>query len=173
MSLLNATRRMNATSSNTAKATPALDDLDRRILTELQLDASLSNVALAARVHASTATCLRRVARLRRLGVIERQVALVDPALVGEGVTLILEITLDSQADEVLTAFERAFTSDPAVQQLYRMMAGPDFVAVVWLAQVSDYAEWARRQLSAVLRVRQVRSYTAARRAKFVPAILV
>jgi Lrp/AsnC family leucine-responsive transcriptional regulator len=147
------------------------DELDRRILTQLQADASLSNVALAARVHASPATCLRRVARLRKLGVIERQVALLDPAQVGEGVTLVLEITLDSQADEVLTAFERAFVADPAVQQLYRMMAGPDFVAVVWLPQVSHYADWARRQLSAGLRVRQVRSYTVARRAKFLPAI--
>ncbi len=152
---------------------PTLDDLDRRILSQLQADASLSNVALAARVHASPATCLRRVARLHKLGVIERQVALLDPSRVGEGVTLVLEITLDSQADEVLTAFERAFVSDPAVQQLYRMMAGPDFVAVVWLAQAADYAEWARRQLSASLRVRQVRSYTAARRAKFLPAIRV
>jgi hypothetical protein len=57
----------------------ALDDLDRRILEQLQQDASLTNHALAERVHASPPTCLRRVKRLNALGVIAKQVAILDP----------------------------------------------------------------------------------------------
>ena len=57
-----------------------LDDLDRRLLALLQVDAGLSNLALAARAHTSPPTCLRRVRRLKDLGVIEREVAVAAHA---------------------------------------------------------------------------------------------
>ena len=72
-----------------------LDDLDVRILRTLQHDASLSNAALAERVHASAPTCLRRVRRLREAGLIQRQIALLDAARLGATLTAIIEITLD------------------------------------------------------------------------------
>jgi len=80
-----------------------LDELDRRILNVLQDDASLTNIELAALVHASAPTCLRRVKRLIDSGVIERQVALLAPQKVGAALTAIVEITLDHQAAEKLT----------------------------------------------------------------------
>jgi DNA-binding Lrp family transcriptional regulator len=59
----------------------ALDPIDRRLLTLLQQDCGLTNQALAEQAHLSPATCLRRVRRLIDLGVIERQVALLSPAV--------------------------------------------------------------------------------------------
>ena len=56
-----------------------LDELDKRILQTLQIDATLSNLDLAEKVHASPPTCLRRVNRLRKEGVIAKQVAILDP----------------------------------------------------------------------------------------------
>ncbi|OYU42457.1 MAG: AsnC family transcriptional regulator, partial [Burkholderiales bacterium PBB4] len=78
-----------------------LDAVDLQLLTQLQQDASLSNQALAARVHTSAPTCLRRVKRLWDAGLIERQVAILNPervaATLGHGLTAIVEITLDRQ----------------------------------------------------------------------------
>ena len=80
------------------------------ILDELQDDASLSNQDLAARVHVSPPTCLRRVKRLRDTGLIARQVAIVDSDrlahLLGHGLQAVVEITLDRQGDEEQAAFE-------------------------------------------------------------------
>ena len=65
----------------------ALDELDLRILEQLQQDASITNQELAERVHASPPTCLRRVRRLTESGIIQKQVAIIDPAKVGNTLT--------------------------------------------------------------------------------------
>ena len=83
-----------------------LDEIDRRILNALQIDASQTNSELAQAVHVSAPTCLRRVKHLRESGVIERQVAIVAPQLVGARLTAIVEITLDVQAAERMAEFE-------------------------------------------------------------------
>ena len=77
-----------------------LDDVDRRILNILQLDASHTNAELAELVHVSPPTCLRRVKYMNEGGIIERQVAIVSPEKVGARLTAIVEITLDVQAAE-------------------------------------------------------------------------
>ena len=112
-----------------------LDATDLRILEQLQRDASLTNQALAAAVHTSPATCLRRVKRLMDTGVIERQVALLSPARLGAGLTAIVEVTLDRQGAEHLAAFEARAVADEAVRQCYRVSPGPDFLLIL---QVSD-----------------------------------
>jgi len=74
----------------------------------MQTDSGLTNQELAQRVHASAPTCLRRVRRLVEEGVIEKQVALVNPARIGSSLTAIIEITLDVQTAEAYDAFEVA-----------------------------------------------------------------
>ena len=71
-----------------------LDELDKRILNALQVDAAQTNHQLAQQVHASPPTCLRRVKRLTDAGIILRQVAIVAPDKVGAGLTAIAEVTL-------------------------------------------------------------------------------
>ena len=107
-----------------------LDATDLRLLDLLQTDASLSNQDLAARAHTSPATALRRVRRLVERGVIERRVALLSPAALGEALNAIIEITLDRQGAEHLEAFEQRAVNDAAVQQCWRVAPGPDFVLV-------------------------------------------
>src|SRR3546814_4778669 len=106
--------------------TVVLDDLVLRILEQMQSDSSLTNQDLAQRVHASAPTCLRRVRRLLDEGVIEKQVAIVDPAKVGSTLTAIIEITLDVQTAEYLDAFEVSVAHEAAVLQCYRVSPGPD-----------------------------------------------
>ena len=104
------------------------DAIDLRILESLQADASVSNQALAAFVHVSPATCLRRVKRLVDAGVVERRVAILSPKYLGHGLTAIVEVTLDQQSAEALAAFEtRAIAEDP-VRQCHRVSPGPDFI---------------------------------------------
>jgi len=150
-----------------------LDELDRRILAALQEDASINNIELAALVHASAPTCLRRVKRLTETGVIERQVALVAASKVGPTLTAIVEITLDHQATEKLLEFEVLVAHDAAVLQCYRVSPGPDFVLIVQVADMPAYHVLAHRLFAAHANVRNVRSFFSIHRSKFETRIAV
>lgn len=144
-----------------------LDELDKRILQQLQLDATLTNHALAERVHASAPTCLRRVRRLMDEGVIARQVAILAPDKVGAGLTAIVEITLDQQATEKLIEFEQTVAGEAAVQQCYRVSPGPDFVLVIQVADMNAYHALAHRLFATQHNIRNVRSFFSVFRSKF------
>lgn len=147
------------------------DAIDLQLLDLLQTDASLSNQALAERVHVSPPTCLRRVRRLQASGLIERQVALLQPdrlaALQGHGLTAIVEVALDRQGDEHLTAFEDRAVQDAAVQQCWRVSPGPDFVLVIQARDMPDYLALSQRLFTQDANVRNVKAFFATRRAKF------
>lgn len=152
---------------------PLLDELDRRILNTLQTDASHTNAELAELVHVSPPTCLRRVKQLTDNGVIERQVAIVDPAKVGARLTAIIEITLDVQAAERLDEFEALVAQDAAVLQCYRVSPGPDFVLIAQVADMPAYHALAHRLFTAHANVRNVKAYFSTHRAKFDTRIAV
>ena len=149
----------------------ALDATDLRILEQLQRDASLTNQALAAAVHTSAATCLRRVKRLEDAGVIERRIALLSPAKLGAGLSAIIEVTLDRQGAEHLAAFEARAVAQPQVQQCYRVSPGPDFVVVVQLPDMAAYHDLVQRLFTQDANVRNVKAFFSVHRAKFEPAI--
>jgi len=150
-----------------------LDDLDRRILNALQDDAAQTNQQLAARVHASAPTCLRRVRHLLDAGVIVRQVALLAPEKLGPTLSAIVEITLDQQGDEMQQEFEQLVAAEAAVQQCYRVSPGPDFVLLVQVADMPAYHALAHRLFAAHKNVRNVRSYFSIHRSKFDTRIAV
>jgi Lrp/AsnC family leucine-responsive transcriptional regulator len=150
-----------------------LDELDRRILNALQTDAAQTNNELAASVHASPPTCLRRVKRLIEAGVIERQVALLAPDKVGASLTAIVEITLDHQGAERMSEFEALVADEPAVSQCYRVSPGPDFVLVVRVADMAAYHALAHRLFAGHANVRNVRSFFSVHRSKFETGIPV
>lgn len=148
-------------------ASPPLDDIDRRILNALQTDASLTNAELAALVHVSPPTCLRRVKQLINNGVIERQVAIVAPDKVGAPLAAIIEITLDHQAAERMQEFEQLAAREAAVLQCYRVSPGPDFVLIVQVADMPAYHALAHRLFTAHANVRNVKTYFSTHRSKF------
>ncbi|OGB06799.1 MAG: AsnC family transcriptional regulator [Burkholderiales bacterium RIFCSPHIGHO2_12_FULL_69_20] len=147
-----------------------LDAIDHRLLNLLQADASRSNQALAEAAHVSPATALRRVRRLVEGGVIERQVAIVSPALVG-GLSAIVEVTLDRQGAEHVAAFEARAVAEAPVQQCYRVSPGPDLVLVLWLPDMAAYHALVQRLFTQDANVRNVKSFFATHRAKFEPAV--
>ena len=148
-----------------------LDKTDLELLAQLQRDASLSNQALAEHVHTSAPTCLRRVKRLRDAGLIERQIAILNPeklsATLGYGLTAIVEIMLDRQDTQALDHFEARVAHDHAVQQCYRVSPGPDFVLVVHALNMPDYQAATQRLFTSDANVRNVKAFFSIKRSKF------
>ena len=148
-----------------------LDTVDLQLLAAMQRDASLSNQALAALAHTTPPTCLRRVKRLRDAGLIEKQVALLNPerlaATLGHGLTAIVEITLDRQDAEALERFEARVADDTAVQQCYRVSPGPDFCLVVYARDMPGYQALTQRLFTADANVRNVKAFFSVKRSKF------
>ncbi len=148
-----------------------LDAMDLQLLALLQRDASLSNQALAAQVHTSPATCLRRVRALHDSGLIERQIAVLNPHLLaqhqGAGLSAIIEITLDRQDAEALQRFESRAVAEAAVQQCYRVSPGPDFILVVHCADMPNYQELTQRLFTSDSNVRNVKAFFSISRSKF------
>lgn len=153
----------------------SLDATDLRILGAMQADASQSNQALAALVHVSPPTCLRRVKRLTDLGVIERHIAILSGdrlrAIVGHGLTAIVEVTLTQQNDEGLQAFEARMAPESAVQQCYRVSPGPDFVLIVHVRDMGEYHALVQRVFTQDAQVRNVKAFFSIVRTKFAPQI--
>lgn len=149
----------------------ALDALDLRLLEHLQRDASQTNQALAAAVHVSPATALRRVKRLVEAGVIERQVALLSPAHLGATLTALVEVTLDRQGAEHLAAFEQRAVAERAVQQCYRVSPGPDLMLVCTVADMPAWHALVQRLFTQDANVRNVKTFFSVHRAKFEPAM--
>ncbi|MCW2314365.1 Lrp/AsnC family transcriptional regulator [Rhodoferax antarcticus] len=148
-----------------------LDAIDLHLLEQLQTDASLNNQALAERVHVSPPTCLRRVKRLKEVGLIEREIAVLSvdtlANVIGHGLTAVVEITLDRQDQEALEAFEQRVQSDDAVQQCYRVSPGPDFCLIVHAANMPDYLALSQRLFTFDANVRNVKSFFSLKRSKF------
>jgi len=154
-----------------------VDSTDVKLLECLQTDASLSNQALAERIHVSPPTCLRRVKRLRDAGLIEREIAVLSAdklaAVLGHGLSAVVEISLDRQGSELLDAFEARVMGDDAVQQCYRVSPGPDFILIVHVADMPGYLALAQRLFNSNANVRNVKAFFSTKRAKFQPKVLL
>ena len=148
-----------------------IDDIDLQLLDLLQHDASLSNQTLAERVNVSPPTCLRRVRRLHEQGLIERQVAFLQPerlaALTGHGLTAWVEVTLDRQDAQALDHFESRAVAEEAVQQCWRVSPGPDFMLATYTRDMPEYLALTQRLFTQDSNVRNVRAFFATKRAKF------
>jgi len=153
----------------------SIDATDLLLLDQLQRDASITNQALAERVHTSPPTCLRRVKRLRDAGLIERQIAILNTdqlaPLLGQGLTAIVEITLDRQDAQSLEAFESRVAADDAVQQCYRVSPGPDFVLMVFARDMPAYLALSQRLFTLDANVRNVKAFFSLKRSKFEPKV--
>lgn len=152
-----------------------IDAIDLRLLDLLQQDASRHNQTLATLAQVSPPTSLRRIKRLRALGLIEREMALLSPdrlaPLIGSGLTALIEITLERQGAEQLDAFENAVLHDPAVQQCYRVSPGPDFMLVVHTPDMPAYLALSQRLFTGSANVRNVKAFFSVKRAKFDPRL--
>jgi len=140
-----------------------LDTTDRAILAALGSEGRMSNVALADRVHLSPSACLRRVRRLEESGVIDRYAAVIAPAKIGKPTSVFVDISLSSQAEDLLDAFEAAVTEVPGVMSCHLMAGDADYVVQILCADVEDYERIHRSYLSRLPGVTRLRSSFALR----------
>jgi Lrp/AsnC family transcriptional regulator, leucine-responsive regulatory protein len=141
-----------------------LDATDRAILKVLQGSGRITNVELADQISLSPSACLRRVRALEHDGVIERYVALINPAAVGLPTTVFVEITLNAQDDDHLDDFEAAIARCPEVMRCHLMAGEADYLVELACADVSDYERIHRNYLSSLPGVARLRSSFALRR---------
>ncbi len=140
-----------------------IDEKDRAILHELQLDGRLSNVALAERVHLSESACLRRLRRLEESGLVERYVLLLDQARAGLPGNVFVTITLNRQQQEDLERFEAAVREVPEVMECYLMSGDTDYLLRVVVADTADFERIHNQYLTRLPGVARVHSGFALR----------
>lgn len=140
-----------------------LDATDRRILTVLQKDGRITNAELSERINLSPSACHRRVQRLEEEGYIGSYVALLDARRMGKPTTVFVEITLQSQSDEVLDAFEREVARVPDMLECHLMAGTADYLLKILAQDTEDFARIHRQYLTRLPGVAQMQSSFALR----------
>ncbi|WP_439686285.1 DNA-binding transcriptional regulator, Lrp family [Cupriavidus oxalaticus] len=148
-----------------------LDKIDLRILAELQRDASLTNVELAARVNLSPSPCLARVRLLRQSGLISRHVTLLDPRKLGLNVNVFIQVSLEKQTRTGLDSFERAVLALPQVMECYLMSGDSDYLIRVVVAEVQALEHFIVDKLTRLAGVASIRSSFALKQVKYQTAL--
>lgn len=140
-----------------------LDATDRRILTVLQKEGRITNAELSERVNLSASACHRRVQRLEEEGFIAAYVALLDTRKLGRQTTVFVEVTLRSQQDEVLDAFEREVARVPDLLECHLMAGSADYLLKIMAQDTEDFARIHRQYLTRLPGVAQINSSFALR----------
>jgi DNA-binding Lrp family transcriptional regulator len=117
-----------------------MDDIDGRILAELQENGRLTVTELADRVQLTPAPCHRRLRELERAGVITGYRAVLDPAAVGLGFEAIVSVTLERGDAATVAAFEVAIAAVPQIRHAERLFGDPDYLLRVVAADLNEYA---------------------------------
>jgi DNA-binding Lrp family transcriptional regulator len=142
-----------------ASPPPALDRTDKAILRALQTDASISNVALADKVHLSPPACLRRVDRLKRAGLIDATVALLNPQALGAGMLVMIGVVLDRSTPESFSAFEKAAAKISGCMECHVVTGEFDYFMLVRTRDGESFNRLHAEQLLYLPGVRQIRSF--------------
>lgn len=116
-----------------------MDRLDKKLLNLLQADASRTNADLANEVGLSASTCLRRVARLRLTGVIDRVVAILNLSRIGHGLKAIVTVELERRGERHTQRFLDLASAEPAVVQAYSISGQADVVLMLRLADMAEF----------------------------------
>ncbi len=140
-----------------------LDEIDRRILTCLRLDARMTNSALAVEVGLSPSACLRRVRLLEQSGTIRGYTAIVSGRAPDEGTIAIVQIALERQTEDYMARFEAALRQHPEIQEWYLMTGDGDYILRVQIAGIDDYGAFHREVLSRLPGVSRITSSFAMR----------
>jgi DNA-binding Lrp family transcriptional regulator len=150
-----------------------LDPVDRRIVRELQRDASLSHAALAERVGASAASVWRRVRQLEKQGVLGRSVRLANAEHLGRAVNVMCQVRMSRQTNEARSDFEAFIGSREEIVECYAMSGEWDYLLRIAVRDVADYDRFIMRGVLAHPSVANAASNFALRQVKYTTEIPV
>ncbi|WP_053138991.1 Lrp/AsnC family transcriptional regulator [Pseudomonas sp. MIACH] len=140
-----------------------LDRTDRAILKALQRDASISNVALAEKVKLSAPACLRRVERLKQVGLIKGIVALLDTVALDAGMVVLIGVVLDRSTPESFAAFEAAAQKVSGCMECHVVTGEFDYFMLIRTKDSNSFNRLHAEQLLYLPGVRQIRSFMGLR----------
>jgi len=135
-----------------------MDSVDRKILAELQADGRLTVTELAQRAGLTVAPCHRRLRELERIGVIRGYRAIIDPAAIGLGFEVLVQVTMDREDAATITAFERGLAAIPEVRHAERLFGDPDYLLRVATAGLEAYQVLRDEKLAALPGVQKLTS---------------
>ena len=136
-----------------------IDRIDQRILSALQADARISNLKLAEAVALSPTAVLARVQRLTREGYILGYEARLNPARLGAGLLVFVEILLDRTVHDVFEQFKAAVQAQEAILECHMVAGGFDYLLKTRMADMAAYREFAGTVLWQLPGVRETRTY--------------
>lgn len=145
---------------------PQLDAFDRKILFILQKDNTTPQRTIGEAVNLSAPAVQRRIKRMTEAGVIQANVAVVDPVAVGQSITIFAEIEVISETAEQIESAKREFAAAPEIQQCYYVTGEADFILVIVVPTMSDYEALSRRLFFGNSNVKRFRTFVAMDRVK-------
>lgn len=148
-----------------------LDEIDRKILAELQADGRMTNVELARRVGISAPPCLRRVRTLEEQGYIKGYHAEVDARELGFEVQVFAMVGLASQAESDLSAFEQRCAAWPLVRECHMLNGEVDFILKCVAPDLSSFQSFLTDELLTSTNVESVKTSLVIRGAKDEPGV--
>ena len=148
-----------------------LDEIDLKILQRLQDDGRITNVELANSVGLTAPHCLRRMRALEDEGVINSYHAAIDPAKMGYTITVFAMVSLKSQAETDLQAFEEHVQQLPEVRECYMLNGEIDFILKVVAKDLQQFQSFLTSQLTSAPNVASVKTSLTIRSAKHLPGV--
>jgi DNA-binding Lrp family transcriptional regulator len=140
-----------------------LDRIDRAILRELTQNGRISHAELSTRVGLSPTACARRQKALEEAGLIAGYQAVLGLEKLGMATTVVVRITLESQAEDALDAFEKSLITSPSVVRCFLMSGSDDYIVTLNARSISDFERIHRTELACLPHVARVQSSFALR----------
>jgi len=144
-----------------------LSATDIKILTLLQQDASLTAAEIAEQVNLSVSPCWRRINRLEKEGVIDKEVALLNAEKLGMGLVIFARISLSQNDEASLHTFEERVRQFPEVVECYTVTGAADYFLKIITRDIKRYDQFLRRHLLQIPQVRDVNSNVAVTQVKY------
>ncbi|WP_414903301.1 Lrp/AsnC family transcriptional regulator [Sphingomonas flavalba] len=152
-------------------AAPLLDSIDLQILAALQRDGRMTNVDLAAEVGLTAPPCLRRVRALEQRGVIRGYHAALDPIVLGYGISVFALVSLRSQAESDLRAFEEHVATLPNVRECHMLNGEIDFILKIVAEDLQAFQSFLTSSLTTAPNVASVKTSLTIRTSKDDPGV--
>nr|WP_208103276.1 Lrp/AsnC family transcriptional regulator [Rubellimicrobium sp. CFH 75288] len=143
-----------------------MDAFDRKILAQVQRNARITAAELSERVGLSPSACHRRLAALRESGVIQAEIAVIDPRAVGRRITMLVTVTLEREHSDVISEFKRAVREMPEIMQCYYVTGQADFVLILTARSMEAYDAFVERFLFSNRNVRRFETMVVMDRVK-------
>jgi len=156
-----------------SSSAPTIDKIDAKILRVLQKDGRISNLKLAEEVHLSPTAVLERVKRLTRDGYILGYEARLNPAKLGAGMLVFIEVLLDRTAPDVMETFKAAVQTRPEILECHLVAGGFDYLIKTRVADMSAYRGMIGSVIWALPGVRETRTYAVMEEVKSSTALPV